>query len=379
MKILIIARHYPPEISGGSRRPALLASGLRELGHDVTVAAPIQQGQGEVTSDVQIPLGTFPLPNLADPISTPLNRIKHRIAEQIRIPDGERVWSNHALNTLRNDADISTYDVVFTTSPPESVHAIGFALRQAYGINWVADLRDNWLAEPLLNIRKRPLRRKIERHLAKTWLAAADLITAPTFFILKEVEDLVPATPRLYLPQPVEPGLLAKSPPKYPNRLVHAGQFSLSDPNGRKITDLLEAFSSMATTHPNLELHLLGHLTATERQQCQSVPGVHLIGTKSRSETLSYLQQSAAAIVVARPESQAVPGKIFEYVAIGRPIIFAGDGPWLDEVGVTRPLPDLVSQIRNVAEKSAVLVSHRVKIHTPQQTAHLLSERLIRL
>ena len=38
--LLIITRHYPPEVSGGARRPYLLACGLRDRGYRVAVASP---------------------------------------------------------------------------------------------------------------------------------------------------------------------------------------------------------------------------------------------------------------------------------------------------------------------------------------------------
>ena len=42
MNILYITRHYPPEISGGARRPYLYVKALRELGNKVTVVTPFE-------------------------------------------------------------------------------------------------------------------------------------------------------------------------------------------------------------------------------------------------------------------------------------------------------------------------------------------------
>ena len=42
MRLVFVARHFPPAVSGGSRRPYLLARELLARGHAVCVIAPAE-------------------------------------------------------------------------------------------------------------------------------------------------------------------------------------------------------------------------------------------------------------------------------------------------------------------------------------------------
>lgn len=371
MRILIVTRHFPPEISGGARRPALLAEGLRLLGHQVTVAAPV--GAACQDNHEIISLGTFFPQSNSSVVPSRMNKLRSWIVEKIRLPDGERVWAKKAIGTLRIHPSIKLFDIVLTTSPPESVHSIGYALKREFGTIWVADMRDSWLAEPLLKVRTKRGRRFLEFRLARTWLSESDLIVAPTKFILREANKMASGTPTLILPQPVEAELKNQASAKHPKRLVHAGRFTMSDPSGRKIDELLQAFKIAQTNAPELELHLVGKLTEQEKVKAMSTPKVVCCGEMTRPETLDYIKEAGGLIVVARSGTNAVPGKVFEYAVTGRPIIFCGDGPWLDELSISRPLPDLVTQIIGFANK-ADQVKATIPIHSPKETAQILMD-----
>ena len=109
MKVLLVTRHFPPEISGGGRRPFLIHRGLTRLGVDVDVLAPrLPDG----VSGLEVPVGNSSQtqsgparPGLLDPLRY-----------WARWPDPEIVWAKRALARL--DAQGRSYDWVVTTSPP---------------------------------------------------------------------------------------------------------------------------------------------------------------------------------------------------------------------------------------------------------------------
>ena len=56
MRILLASDHYPPFIGGAHRQAQLLAKGMAELGHEVTVVTPWHGGLPRVDDDDGIPV-----------------------------------------------------------------------------------------------------------------------------------------------------------------------------------------------------------------------------------------------------------------------------------------------------------------------------------
>src|SRR4051812_8105794 len=68
--------------------------------------------------------------------------------ESVVVPDlGLAGWLPFALPRALSLAAERRFDCVVTTSPPQSAHLIGLALR-GRGLPWVADLRDGWTFDP---------------------------------------------------------------------------------------------------------------------------------------------------------------------------------------------------------------------------------------
>ena len=72
MRIYILARHYPPEISGGVHRPAHLEKFLVDAGHEVHVFSPQDREQGMYgATHHRIPFGRLrPAPGSGGPIAS---------------------------------------------------------------------------------------------------------------------------------------------------------------------------------------------------------------------------------------------------------------------------------------------------------------------
>lgn len=106
------------------------------------------------------------------------------------IPDRQLYWAICAFNTARRLHKKEKFDVVLTTSPPESVHVVGWMLKNLLGIPWVADLRDGWMFEPYLEIRKKKgLRQRVERLMESKLLSQANKLTVTTDPIAKDLVD----------------------------------------------------------------------------------------------------------------------------------------------------------------------------------------------
>jgi len=60
------------------------------------------------------------------------------------IPDGRIGWYWAAVAKGQKMIETNQFDLIFSTSPPHTVHLIGKSLAQKSGIPWVCDFRDPW-------------------------------------------------------------------------------------------------------------------------------------------------------------------------------------------------------------------------------------------
>jgi glycosyltransferase involved in cell wall biosynthesis len=329
LRVLLIARHYPPSVSGGARRPYLLAREMSRQGAEIFVAAPALP-EGEAGVVVPHPQ---PVPTTGGPRTRTL---RDHAREWLLWPDPDVRWAQRAARTGADAfvrAHGSAPDFVVTTSPPESIHAAGVILKRRWPtLLWVADFRDHWLESPHRQERLRPLRRAAERMIARSWLKRADLVTTVDRFIAKEAAELGAASP-LVLPHfaPPEEWYRRSAPPTLASgqtHVLHAGSIHLSD-RLANIDDLLKPFAAARMSRPDLHLHMVGRLTDEEAGLASAAPGVTVHGVLPFEETLAFERAADALAYVASSKANVPPSKITEYLAAKKPIIACGPpGVW---------------------------------------------------
>lgn len=318
---LLLVRHYPPAISGGARRPFLLARALRELGVEVRVCAP-SLDKGE-------PGWAVKHPN-RDPSSSPLAKpgLRDRARELLLWPDPDIRWSMRAARVVLKSG--WRPDWVITSSPPESLHVAGGWLAKRIGAHWAADMRDLWLTDPHRRQRRSLHRRAGERVIARRLLRRADLVTAVDPVVAAEAASLGARNPKVlahFTADTIPPGIRLGDSGIH---VIHAGSVELSDPEA-KIEDLLTPFEVAHREKPELVLDLVGRLSDREQEVVRASPAresVKLHGPLPYEQALAVMAGADALAFVASHKMHVPPSKIVDYIACGRPIIACGAGPW---------------------------------------------------
>ena len=346
MHILLITRHYPPEISGGARRPFLYTQALRSLGHRVTTVTPFKTDDDDniTITNKAIARGIETLHNgpsgHSQGATDPIKNILRRWA---RWPDDNRPWARNVIHALKQ-TDLKP-DWIMTTSPPESTHSVGAALSRHLDVPWIAELRDTWIEHPHREIlAQSKIRRAIEKRMAKTILSSAKAITAVSETVMREA--------RLYAPPNIPECIIShfSDPPPDPFafnqdtlNFVHTGGFTLSD-RRRNLAPLIEALEKVQTRRKNLVLHIAGPLSVDEIKLAKaSTVTTELHGSVTLSQARA-MQAGADALLLCTPEnSHALPGKHAEYVASGKPILYLGCGDWLNLVESTHGLEPIAT------------------------------------
>ncbi len=371
-RILLVAYYYPPQNIIGARRPHALAKWLGRRGHEVTVLTSVQAGRGGDDAPAR-------LLRTRDLLATRLNWrgqsldvvTGHSDAAwdpganfwgAIFVPDVQLLsWAPFAVEAALRLQHREPFDVVVTTSPIESAHLAGLTLHRR-GVPWVADLRDGWRFEapreewPLRAQRaldgafERRVVTRADRVVTVSEPLSADLrrrhgIAVETITNGYDPEELPDAAPD----DAVDPGKLT---------LVHTGGLGQE----RTLAPLLKALARMAQEDPALpqriELVLAGAQTSAERAlyaEPAYAPFVRPLGFVSRERAMG-LQRAADVLVLATSgvRSGEATGKLFEYLAAGRPIVVLGAGSAAGEI-VVRERAGIAIPARDAAAAEAAL------------------------
>jgi glycosyltransferase involved in cell wall biosynthesis len=224
---------------------------------------------------------------------------------------------------------------VITSSPPESAHAVGYALKRR-GVPWVADLRDAWTFEPLRPAFPTAAQRRLDERLERRWLSAADAVVCVSEPAAEDLRRRGIADPVLIrngwdpeaAPPAGEPtGLID------PDRvsLVYTGRFGTY---GRDPAHLIEGLGRHALSGPDtaakLDLVIAGPLTDDEARLFEtdvSPARIVRLGPMPRDRALALQREADALLLIAQPaRSQLLNIKLFEYAASGTPILALAAG-----------------------------------------------------
>lgn len=93
----------------------------------------------------------------------------------VDVPDDYRLWADEALKVARKLCAERSIDAVYTTLPPFSSMFVGHALRRETGLPWIADYRDLWYGD-VLREWVPGWRKKIELRMERRLLREADVI-----------------------------------------------------------------------------------------------------------------------------------------------------------------------------------------------------------
>src|SRR6185312_1781025 len=117
------------------------------------------------------------------------------LSRRVLVPDENVAWNLTAIPAAGRIVRSAEIDVVLSTSPPNSVHLIGAAVKRTTGARWVADLRDSIGAHPHRNVERLAVRakEKVSESVARLVARQADAIVAASEAIADEALTLEPA------------------------------------------------------------------------------------------------------------------------------------------------------------------------------------------
>ncbi len=201
-KVLILTYYWPPAGGSGVQRWLNLSSYLTELGWDVTVMAPENPSypliDNTMANSINPRVKVVKVP-IFEPISI-LNAAKKTnrdhvdssgilqkiilwIRANLFFPDSRMFWIKKVTKVASSFIIENKVNCVITTAPPFSMHLIGYHVKRHTNIKWIADFRDPW--SDFFPFKQFPMTSSVrKKHLRweKKCLAFADSVitTSPT-------------------------------------------------------------------------------------------------------------------------------------------------------------------------------------------------------
>lgn len=271
------------------------------------------------------------------------------LSEWWLLPDSYAAWSHRAARAAAARIAAGGIDVLLSTSPPDSVHLAAERVAARARVPWVADFRDPWIG---LHFRtpKTAWHRARHEAMERRVLERADLVLTASRTHLDSLGRSSGARVRraAHLPNGFERGSELPGPsggyePPGPSgpveieastrggapsfRLAFTGTLSLMEDAGT----LFEAVHEVLARHPEarrtLRVDLAGPYDVDEEDRAVALglTGiVRFLGPLAHADSRA-LQRGADALLLWKPHAPGyrtmVPGKLYEYLDTGRPIV----------------------------------------------------------
>ncbi|WP_019937297.1 glycosyltransferase family 4 protein [Bordetella sp. FB-8] len=339
LNALLVAYHYLPENNGGVQRAVAMKRYLPQHGVDVTLLTyrdKLSAGAGQAHED-----GVVRAFDATTRHSLPLIAyVAYRLFRRAATFFGVRysLWRRNAIRHAERLISLRRPDVLIASYPPAETLDVALDIGQRHGIPVIADFRDGMIFEPLEPASQRTAvamnyLNRMERRVISD-AAAIVTISEPISEHYRNAGVVRVET----IPNGFDPAEFSENAKERPAELdpdriniVYTGRLDRSRA-GTRIDALLHALSALGSepAGSRLLLHFFGEYTQDELQAFepfvkQGIVRVH--GLVPRAYALALQQHADVLLLVTATGQRSIAtGKLFEYLASGRPILALTQG-----------------------------------------------------
>lgn len=359
-KVLILTYYWPPSGGGGVHRNLKYAKYFREFGWEPVIYTADEADYPSIDESLfkDVPEG---IEVVKRKIWEPYNvyrkfvgikkdkkiysgfisenkkmGLTQRIAVWIRgnffIPDARKFWIKPSIRHLRKYLKENPVDAIISSGPPHSMHLIGLGIKKHLNLPWVADFRDPWTNIDFydqLQLSKGADRK--HRKLEQSVLKSADQVVTVSWHWADDFRALGAPGIKVITNGFDEDDFKVEAYPD-PNEfsIAHIGSLN-KDRNPpvlwqalKELCDEVEGFREKLVIRlvGNTDISVRGELdrlSLTDRADFKDyMPHKEVLKMQKESQVLLLLLNNTPNVL------GVVPGKLFEYMASGRPLLAIG-------------------------------------------------------
>lgn len=259
-------------------------------------------------------------------------------------PDERRFWAKPAIRLATELRKTGTPDLVYATAPPWTSLVVGVSLAKEIGVPFVADFRDPWTdIQPCSPYSSPLLVRRAER-LEETICSSAARIITTTEELRDRFRSKYPhigekcltisngfdSETDLPLEQIAGVADHLGSPGGDCVELWHFGTMYSNRNPARLFQAVYELNCDQQLSPTQMKIHLVGGWEIQGYQCLRLAENLEKLGFLIRQPRIPHRECLAAmagakALLVLQPDFPfSIPAKLYEYVAVGRPIVVIG-------------------------------------------------------
>ena len=246
------------------------------------------------------------------------------------IPDARVFWVKPSVAYLEKYIVENNIETIVTSGPPHSLHLIGLELKQKLDIKWFADFRDPWTTIGYhKSLRLSRFAAKKHKALEHQVLNTADAIIVTSKTTKSEFQAIT-TQPIAVITNGYDTEEVGKQTLDSKFSLAHIGSF-LSERNPSILwKSLVELLNEIPDFKSHLEVKLIG---AVSQEVLETItkykldPFLNNLGYVSHKEAVAQQRKSQVLLLIEIDSDDTrsiIPGKLFEYMVSGRPIIAIG-------------------------------------------------------
>jgi glycosyltransferase involved in cell wall biosynthesis len=249
------------------------------------------------------------------------------------IPDPRCFWIKPSVAFLSQYLTDHPVDAIVSTGPPHSMHRIALHLHRKTGTPWLADFRDPWTnIDFYKELQLTAVANKIHHRMELDVLKEASRITVIGPYMATDFKRLLDRSYEVITNgfDPDDTGQPVAVQPEGKFSIAHIGTMAAS----RNPVSLWKALQQLSLELPgfkeDLEIRLAGNIDVV------ILENIHTCGLDGCLNKIAYLphdevvnlQKDTAVLLLQinnTPNARMIlPGKFFEYMASGRPILCIG-------------------------------------------------------
>ena len=331
-RVLVLAYYFPPYGGGGVQRTLKLVKYLPRHGFDpiVVTSRPGNYPLLDATLSRDVPPETVVLRARSAPtrfVRWKAEGLLRRLglpvepAAVLGWPDEMVGWLPGAVYQAVRAVHRYRPDAVLSTAWPVTAHVAALAVHRLTKLPWVADFRDPWSLNPHVQRGLVPLARggaMLEREVTRR--AAAVVVVDKSVELL----GIEPGDPRLVVvrngvdPDDLPPAGVVSAPERF--RLSYVGSLYGSRDAAPVLAALRRLVERGSIAQDTFELRLVGDAGVSRDRDGAGIP-VTRTGYVDHLEALREMAGASALLFYAPPGSRGSSGKIYEYLASGRPVL----------------------------------------------------------
>ncbi|HKK63109.1 MAG TPA: glycosyltransferase family 4 protein [Bacteroidales bacterium] len=358
-KVLIITYYWPPSGGAGVQRWLKLSKFLPEHGWEPIILTvdpdyatyPVRDEllEKEVLPDTKVIKtksrewfsaykkisGGKNVPYAGFASEDPKVTFKQKLARFIRgnffIPDPRKGWNRFAYKVAFDLLSKEKINHIITTGPPQSTHLIGLKLKKNLEhIHWIADFRDPWTdIYYYKDFYPTRIAHGINLQMEKRVLNKADMVltVSPSWKKLFEQKITHRTNKVRVLTNGYDPENMADKVKSTSNKMIITYIGTMSDIY--PFDGFIDAFSRFSSENPDAILRFIGTISTKQEKKIKSLPDqrYEIIDYVPHAQAIDYLFKSSVLLIIIPTHSSSdgiVPGKLFEYMAVGTPVIYLG-------------------------------------------------------